>query len=101
MGVQKCQHCGKDFEYKDIQKSIWGGYKPMECNHCGSLHEFLMRYRLLVSVLIALPIFFSGYLRRMSPGFLWTTFIYFGYITLTIGVLPYIVRYRLRLSKLD
>lgn len=101
MKVQKCINCGTQFRYKSIQKSIWSGYKSIICFNCGAIHDFRFIYRLLVSVLIALPIFFTRWISSVAPNILWASLMYFGYLFVAIGVLPFVIRYRLKSNNLE
>lgn len=96
MRVQKCENCGTQFRYKSVQKSIWSGYKPVICFKCGAIHEFRFIYRLVVSTVIVLPIFFTGWISSFAPNHLVATLIYVGYLFVAIGLLPYVIRYRLK-----
>ena len=101
MKVQKCINCGTQFRYKSVQKSIWAGYKPIICFNCGAIHEFRFVYRLVVSVLIVLPIFFNQWISDIAPNLLVHTAMYFGYLFAAIGAMPYLIRYRLKNDNLE
>lgn len=101
MKVQKCINCGTQFRYKSIQKSIWAGYKPIICFNCGAIHEFRFVYRILVSALIVLPIFFTQWIRSLAPNNLVHAVIYFGYLFVAIGLMPFVIRYRLKDNNLE
>ena len=101
MKVQKCISCDTQFRYKSIQKSIWSGYKPIICFNCGAIHEFKFIYRLVVSVLIVLPIFFTRWISSVAANLLVHAAMYFGYIFMAIGVMPFLIRYRLKNDNLE
>ncbi|WP_422484933.1 TIGR04104 family putative zinc finger protein [Gudongella sp. DL1XJH-153] len=101
MKVQKCINCGTQFRYKSIQKSIWSGYKDIICFNCGAIHEFRTIFRISVSVLIILPVFFTRFVNSVTPTILWASLMYFGYLFVVIGVIPYVIRYRLKINNLE
>ncbi|MGM0396760.1 MAG: TIGR04104 family putative zinc finger protein [Bacillota bacterium] len=100
MHVQKCENCGAQFRYKSIQRSIWSGYKDIICFNCGAIHEFRTIFRIIVSVLIVLPVFFTGFVNSVAPTILSASAIYFGYLFVVIGLIPYGIRYRLKENNL-
>ena len=58
LGIQKCESCGYQFRWKEIQKAIRWSYKPLVCRKCGTEHRVTIRTRLLVGLLASLIIAF-------------------------------------------
>ena len=48
MGIQKCEACGYQFRWKEIQKAIRWYYKPLVCRKCDTEHRITIRTRMLV-----------------------------------------------------
>ncbi|MFE4243644.1 TIGR04104 family putative zinc finger protein [Peribacillus butanolivorans] len=47
-GIQKCETCGYQFTWKEIQKAIRWTYKPLVCKKCGTKHNVTKQTRLLL-----------------------------------------------------
>jgi CXXC-20-CXXC protein len=57
MGIQKCENCGYQFTWKEIQKAIRWTYKPLVCRKCGTRHFISMKTRLVLPLLIGPLVF--------------------------------------------
>jgi hypothetical protein len=55
----------------------------------------------VVSVLIVLPIFFTRWISSVAANLLVHAAMYFGYIFMAIGVIPFLIRYRLKNDNLE
>lgn len=68
--MQKCQECSKEFEWKRIVVSLIGGYKPMKCNRCGSVHDISFKSRIgIVLFAVIMPILLrsTGMMIQLEP----------------------------------
>lgn len=56
MGIQQCAECHANLKWTFIIKSIWLGYKPIQCHQCGKQHKvsFKTRYKTTISMIIPL-----------------------------------------------
>jgi len=50
MSIQKCLNCGKQFSWKEVQKSVLWWYKPIACQKCGTTHTVTMKTRSLFAL---------------------------------------------------
>ncbi|WP_353051568.1 TIGR04104 family putative zinc finger protein [Peribacillus frigoritolerans] len=51
LGIQKCETCGYQFTWREVQKAIRWTYKPLVCRKCGTKHKVTMQTRLLLALL--------------------------------------------------
>jgi CXXC-20-CXXC protein len=66
LGIQKCEFCGEQFRWIEIQKNISWGFKPILCKKCGLKHNVTFQSRRTFGIftgIIALFIllFLSGF----------------------------------------
>lgn len=59
MGIQYCDGCNNKLKWFSIVKSIWLGYKPIQCGGCGKQYsiDFKTRYKTTISMIIPLFLF--------------------------------------------
>ncbi|WP_412768013.1 TIGR04104 family putative zinc finger protein [Halobacillus yeomjeoni] len=50
LGIQKCENCGYQFSWKEIQKAIRWTYKPLVCENCGTVHVITKRTSFIFSI---------------------------------------------------
>ena len=99
MGIQECENCGTKFNYIDLQKSFWSGYKPITCRNCGARHLWKMPYRIIIASIMGLPLIYlltSPPSRiRVLPDMIYYYVIYMLYVVAVSGLCPFVVRYDL------
>lgn len=60
MSLPRCSNCKRQMKWKNILKSLWAGYKPIQCDNCSAEHQITFYSRGWVSFLIIFPaVFFS------------------------------------------
>ena len=89
--LQRCENCGTEYRYKTLSKTFWSG-KPLICGNCGTEHILRNIYYTGISILCALPIFFSWMIRFSSNRLVGITII-FVYIITVVLLVPYLVKY--------
>jgi CXXC-20-CXXC protein len=94
MFIQRCKNCSKQFKWLTVIKSIWNGYKPIECDNCKTKHYFKFSSRILIAILIPLPVFFQRTLFNLFSSD--SIFIYPIWIILVICLSPFFARYFIR-----
>ncbi|MHC0038765.1 TIGR04104 family putative zinc finger protein [Pseudoneobacillus sp. C159] len=69
MGIQKCDNCGYQFTWMEIQKVSRVNYKPLVCCKCGTKHNVSIQTRLTLGlstgIMVAISLF---YLNNVSFG---------------------------------
>ncbi|PFG14666.1 TIGR04104 family putative zinc finger protein [Bacillus sp. es.036] len=92
MGLPKCNRCGKPFKWRTIIKNIWGIYRPITCNNCGTKNKITYLSRVLVSLSIILPMLIFGfYLSSYSIG---VRLIYMVLMGICISTfIPFFIKY--------
>ena len=99
MGIQECENCGTKFNYMDLQKSFWSGYKRITCRNCGARHFWKMSYRIILPTIMGLPLIYlliSPPSRiGVLPDKLYYYAIYMFYVAIISGLYPFVVRYDL------
>ncbi|MDF2535397.1 MAG: hypothetical protein K0R18_1556 [Bacillales bacterium] len=58
MGIQKCENCGYQFTWKEIQKVSCWSYKPLICSECGEKHNITKQTRVKLGLSTALILVF-------------------------------------------
>ena len=96
MAVQNCENCGTRFNYMDLQKSLWTGYKPINCKKCGAKHVWGNWYRIIFAVLIVLPVYPISKLASTMASAILTYIVYLGIIS---GLFPFVFKYHLDKNK--
>lgn len=100
MGIQKCKKCGAKFKYLDILESVGWVYKPLICRNCGVQHSLKMLYIIILAILLTLPVFFidqiSKFILKTSLNIGILVFFYITYISIIIGLYPFVIRYRFK-----
>lgn len=90
--MQKCCKCKKDFSYIEVLFAIcffWS--KDIKCKNCNYKSKIDSSLKLLISILIALPIFFKDYLLGLGST---TGIIVFIAYELIINLLcPFFVKF--------
>ncbi|WP_062052090.1 TIGR04104 family putative zinc finger protein [Bacillus sp. JCM 19034] len=46
MSLPKCNGCHSRIQWKDVMKSYWFGYKPIQCQKCKTKHQFPLSSRI-------------------------------------------------------
>ena len=95
--IQRCKTCSKQFKWKSIIRSIWLGYKPIECDNCKSKYHIRFISKLLISLSIALPILFQNYLSSLFKSY--SILIYLLWVLLVILISPFLSRYNKESSQ--
>lgn len=90
----KCYQCNQVFSYKDILIILWKSsrYKDVICEKCGCVYKISYFTRILLSILIALPIFFFNFLESWGINIFLA---YFLYIIILIVVSPIFAKFKL------
>ncbi|HWL23114.1 MAG TPA: TIGR04104 family putative zinc finger protein [Ureibacillus sp.] len=59
MEIQRCTKCQTKLKWFAIVKSIWSGYKPIQCSDCGKQYaiSFKTRYKTTFSLILPLVLF--------------------------------------------
>lgn len=103
MGIQRCNQCGRKFNYIDILDSFGWGYKPIVCSECGAKYNLKMIYVFTIAIILSLPIFFIGRVCSLATTiklkFL-VALVYMLYMAVVVGVYPFIIRYSLSEDKI-
>ena len=95
MAIQSCSSCSRSFTWKEVQKTLLRGYKPIVCSKCGEKHQINDFSKLLIGMLVTFPtvafILLISRALSLSPS---QTFI-IGLLLLagTIISLPFIAKY--------
>lgn len=90
MGIQKCENCGYQFTWKEVEQSFvrWTAI-PLVCKKCGTSHEISKRTRFLVALPVPIMIGILN-VRNLYLG-LPITLILFAAVILSY---PYFARYK-------
>lgn len=99
MGIQRCENCGTKFNYIDLQKSLWSGYKPINCRDCLAKHNLKMPYRFVFVIPTVLPVFFKHIISGLAPTMTLLILIYIAYVAVIASLCPFIFRYSLRKNE--
>lgn len=92
--MQKCENCNEQFSWSKIYKSFMWGYKPIDCDKCGTEHRITIFGRFTFVFLTIVPmLFFTNFL---SPFDNFIVTLVIGISILIIGSLftPYFVKYK-------
>ena len=92
--TQRCKKCSKQFKWKSVVKSIWSGYKSIECDNCKSRHHINFVSRLLIALSIPLPLIFQRYLYSLFNSY--SLLVYLIWVLLVLLISPYITRYHIK-----
>lgn len=93
MDINKCEKCGRKFEYKSLLKPVGGFTDPLLCNNCGAPHQPTLISRIALSALVMLPVFFGG-VRRLGSNIFIGILVYLVYLAIIKAISPYILRYK-------
>ena len=95
MGLQKCGECKKKMKWSQIYKSLFLGYRPIKCSHCGTEFRTNFASRVLISLLISLPLLFIlvPYAKNQSFTIPFTVTVGLVYGLLISLIFPYLVKY--------
>ena len=91
MFIQKCKSCSTQFKWTTILKSIWSGYKPIECVNCKTKHYPRLISRVIIAVCIPIPLLFQNFLYNSVK--LNLLLVYFIWVFIVVLVSPLLVRY--------
>ncbi|UCZ55049.1 hypothetical protein LGQ02_10125 [Bacillus shivajii] len=96
MSLPICNKCGVQMKWKKIIKSLWLGYKPINCEKCNTKHEITFSSRSLVAFLTVFPIISSSLI--LANYFHLNIFVTI-IIAISISIffslfLPYMVKYK-------
>ncbi|KGX89703.1 TIGR04104 family putative zinc finger protein [Pontibacillus marinus] len=95
MSIQKCLNCGKQFLWKEVQKAIFWGYKPIECQQCGTKHTVTMKTRTLIALFAGVTVLIVDFINIS----LYLDIILSVMGILSIGLLyPFFAKYKVRLK---
>ncbi|MGD6845399.1 TIGR04104 family putative zinc finger protein [Bacillus infantis] len=78
--MQTCEKCTAHFSWSKVFKSLWGSYKPIQCNQCATTHKITILSRLIFVSLTILPMLTFGHF--LSP---------FSNILVTLGIAIFIL----------
>lgn len=95
--MQKCKICNKEFSWSRIFKSIWNGYKPVECIDCKTKHYIYFVSRILIALSIPFPLLFERYFYILFKGY--SILLYLVWITFVFCLFPFMVRYYIKTDK--
>lgn len=104
MSLPKCKHCGNQFRWKTIIKTIWR-YKPISCVNCNTLHEITFLSRVFLSCLTSLIPFvfmctygkyFISNFYSIGTGWIWMIALLSLLIWSIVSILitPFFVKYK-------
>lgn len=100
MSIQKCKKCERKFNYIDVLDSVGWGYKTLSCRNCGAQYNLKISYIFILALLLSLPIFFINQIRNfaltVSLRMPLVVFFYIIYISIIVGLYPFIIKYRLK-----
>ena len=60
MPMQHCQNCDRKFTFGELFKSLWLGYKPLQCPNCKTTYEHTSKNRVLCGLSIGLATIIGG-----------------------------------------
>ncbi len=103
METQRCKKCEKKFNYLNVLESVGWGYIHLTCKNCGAKHSSKVIYIFILVFLLSLPMFFLNQIRQLPLTLLLKIMIlllYVVYMTLILGIYPFIIRYSLE-DQLD
>lgn len=98
MAIKRCEKCGRRFKYMDVLESIGWGYRSLKCDSCGAKHKMEIYHIFIIAGLLIAPMFFMNQIYQVPLTMLVRIVIallYIIYMTLIIGLYPFIIRYRL------
>lgn len=96
--MQKCKNCKQEFSFRQIYKSFWLGYRPIECDHCKTKYEHSFGNRWLGGLSVGLGVFLGGLVQsyleismgyRMLIGALVTIFVVILFSGLLVSYLKF------------
>lgn len=99
--MQKCQKCENQFTWKNVEKSLALGYKPITCERCHSIHHVGFWTRLGLAVSITMLPMVLLFLRVIPMGMEYWIAFYLVWAAVVIGIAPFFARYHLRESGED
>ncbi|MCT4619857.1 MAG: hypothetical protein N4A62_10775 [Marinisporobacter sp.] len=96
MFIQKCKNCSKEFQWKTVIESIWGGYEPIECDNCKTKYQPNFISRCIFATSIALPVFFSPYLFGIFKTYPSMILAYLTWVFIVAAIAPFYFRYHIK-----
>src|SRR5690606_17438654 len=90
--MQKCMKCEEKFSYKQVLKSGFLGYRPIQCTHCNERYKATISYRFRVAfgiMLIPLLSFFD----LLGQSKMTILLIFVVVNAIVIATLPYLIRF--------
>lgn len=95
MSLPSCNKCGVQMKWRKIIKSLWLGYKPINCEKCNTEHKISFSSRGLVSFLTVAPMVSFGII---SSNYFQLNIFATIIIMISISIffslfLPYMVKY--------
>ncbi|MBM6996012.1 hypothetical protein IM700_010180 [Paenibacillus sp. DXFW5] len=94
--MQSCNRCKRKFTFKQVLRSCFHGYKPIQCDRCDQIYDVTLGSRLRVSVTIAAAMFPAFYVYK-GPIYGHVLI----YLLILILVLPFLMRYKQRIEDGD
>ncbi|CAM5223276.1 CXXC-20-CXXC protein OS=Ureibacillus acetophenoni OX=614649 GN=SAMN05877842_12010 PE=4 SV=1 [Ureibacillus acetophenoni] len=95
MGIQQCEKCNTKLKWFQIVKSIWLGYKPIQCSGCGKTYSVNFKSRYYTSMWMVIPLFlFAIFFRNglnLSIGL--TIGLLLPFALLLTSILPFTLKY--------
>ncbi|WP_047985858.1 TIGR04104 family putative zinc finger protein [Ornithinibacillus californiensis] len=92
--MQKCENCKSQFSWHKIYKSLWWGYKPINCNECGMAHKITTSGRFVFVSLTILPAMIFGNFLSPFNNFFATFGIALFILLLGSLLLPFFVTFK-------
>ncbi|WP_370876309.1 TIGR04104 family putative zinc finger protein [Neobacillus ginsengisoli] len=94
MPLQQCEKCRYKFKWREIQKSLLWGYKPLICKKCGLEHRINSMSRYLSGIFCgSIMLFYSFYLAsKVSFALGCTLLVLLCFIDFLI--FPYFTKYK-------
>jgi len=92
--MARCYNCSHKVDYKVVLKSIWGGYKPIQCKECKSMLYSTKSTRLIFAALIPVPLLIQTQLSKIFGQY--SFFVFFFWIVMIVSILPLIAKYSAR-----
>lgn len=91
MFIQKCKKCSNQFKWVTVCKSIWNGFKPIECSNCKTKHYVKRIYSIIITICVPLPILFQKFLYGLFGSY--SFLFYVIWVATIICLSPFWVRY--------
>ena len=102
MAIQKCDNCKHHFSRKDIQKSFFKGFRPLNCPSCHTIHQIKDESKLIIGMIITFPIIFFILILSSVLGLSPIQTFVIGLVILgsILFMLPYIAKYQEKTNDL-